>query len=74
MTKSSSAAKSPEAQANLRAGEPRAATRLRHKHLLGIAEMTPDGFFESLTPDGNLPIALGKGGCFARLCVQKKNR
>src|SRR5262245_52097155 len=39
-----------------------------------IAEMTRDGFFEPLTPDSNLPIALGKGGCFARLCVQKKNR
>ena len=42
MTESSSTAKSPEAAAELRAGEPRAATRLRHKHLLGIADMTPE--------------------------------
>ena len=42
MTKSSSTAKSPEAGANRRAGEPPAASRLRHKHLLGIADMTPE--------------------------------
>jgi aspartate carbamoyltransferase catalytic subunit len=42
MTKSSSTAKSPDARADHRAGEPRAATRLRHKHLLGIADMTPE--------------------------------
>src|SRR5215213_5564628 len=42
MTKSSSMAKSPDARADHGAGEPRAATRLRHKHLLGIADMTPE--------------------------------
>jgi aspartate carbamoyltransferase catalytic subunit len=42
MTKSSSTAKSPDARADSGAGEPRAATRLRHKHLLGIADMTPE--------------------------------
>src|SRR5687767_6962169 len=42
MTKSSSTAKSPDARADPGAGEPRAATRLRHKHLLGIADMTPE--------------------------------
>jgi aspartate carbamoyltransferase catalytic subunit len=42
MTKSSSTAKSPDARADHSAGEPRAATRLRHKHLLGIADMTPE--------------------------------
>jgi aspartate carbamoyltransferase catalytic subunit len=42
MTKSSSTAKSPDARADHGAGEPRAATRLRHKHLLGIADMTPE--------------------------------
>src|SRR5215208_2915552 len=42
MTKSSSTAKSPEPGANRRAGEPPAASRLRHKHLLGIADMTPE--------------------------------
>jgi aspartate carbamoyltransferase catalytic subunit len=42
MTKSSSTAKSPDARADPGGGEPRAATRLRHKHLLGIADMTPE--------------------------------
>src|ERR671912_2435434 len=42
MTKSSSTGKSPDARADPGAGEPRAATRLRHKHLLGIADMTPE--------------------------------
>ena len=42
MTKSSSTAKSPDARAGPGAGEPGAATRLRHKHLLGIADMTPE--------------------------------
>ena len=42
MTKSSSTAKSPEARADTRTGEPQPATRLRQKHLLGIADMTPE--------------------------------
>jgi aspartate carbamoyltransferase catalytic subunit len=42
MTKSSSTANSPEVRTDDRAGEPRAATRLRQKHLLGIADMTPE--------------------------------
>src|SRR5829696_8403934 len=42
MTKSSSTAKSPEARSDPGAGEPPAASRLRHKHLLGIADMTPE--------------------------------
>src|SRR4051794_39006035 len=42
MTKSSSTAKKPETVAERRAGEPAAASRLRHKHLLGIADMTPE--------------------------------
>src|SRR5215208_3240218 len=42
MTKSSSTTKSPDARADRGPGEPRAATRLRHKHLLGIADMTPE--------------------------------
>jgi aspartate carbamoyltransferase catalytic subunit len=42
MTKSSSTAKSPEGRADVRAGEPQAATRLRQRHLLGIADMTPE--------------------------------
>src|SRR5829696_6359883 len=42
MTKSSSTAKSPEARSDPGSSEPRAATRLRHKHLLGIADMTPE--------------------------------
>jgi aspartate carbamoyltransferase catalytic subunit len=59
MTKSSSTAKSPEAGAHLRAGEPRAATRLRHKHLLGIADMTPEEIVLVLdTADAMKEIAL----------------
>jgi aspartate carbamoyltransferase catalytic subunit len=42
MTKSSSTAKSPEGRAEARTGEPQAATGLRQRHLLGIADMTPE--------------------------------
>jgi len=40
MTQSSSTAKRPDAPADR--GEPRAATRFRHRHLLGIADLSPE--------------------------------
>jgi aspartate carbamoyltransferase catalytic subunit len=40
MTQSSSTAKRPDAPAD--GGEPRAATRFRHRHLLGIADLSPE--------------------------------
>jgi aspartate carbamoyltransferase catalytic subunit len=42
MTKSSSTANSPDVRTERSAGEPQAAARLRQKHLLGIADMTPE--------------------------------
>ena len=42
MTKSSSTTNAPDVRADAPAGEPQAATRLRRKHLLGIADLAPD--------------------------------
>jgi aspartate carbamoyltransferase catalytic subunit len=42
MTKSSSTTNAPDVHTDAPAGEPRAATRLRRKHLLGIADLTPE--------------------------------
>ena len=42
MTKSSSTTNAPDVRADAPAGEPQAATRLRRKHLLGIADLAPE--------------------------------
>jgi aspartate carbamoyltransferase catalytic subunit len=42
MTKSSSTTNAREARTDAPAGEPQAATRLRRKHLLGIADLAPE--------------------------------
>src|SRR5215208_5855976 len=62
MTKSSSTAKSPEPGANRRAGEPPAASRLRHKDLLSIDDLTGDEIYlildttEAMREIGQRPI------------------
>jgi aspartate carbamoyltransferase catalytic subunit len=42
MTKSSSTTNAPDVRADAPAGEPQAATRLRRKHLLSIADLAPE--------------------------------
>jgi aspartate carbamoyltransferase catalytic subunit len=42
MTKSSSTTNAPDVRTNAPVGEPHAATRLRRRHLLGIADLSPE--------------------------------